>query len=67
MGKSRFYKEIPVSFCKEIGHSFVFWMFPKIGVFPPKWMGDNHGKTLIKTGWFGGKNPLFLENTHIAP
>ena len=22
MGKSRFYKEIPVSFCKEIGPSF---------------------------------------------
>ena len=28
------------------------WVFPKIGVFPPKWMVYN-GKTLFFNGWFG--------------
>ena len=45
-----------------------FWIiyicvFPKIGVFPPKWMVYN-GKP-IKMGWFGG-TPIF-GNSHICP
>ena len=36
------------------------WMFPKIGGFPPKMDGENHGKTYEQMDDLGGIFPLFL-------
>ena len=41
---------------------------PKIGGKPPKWMVkimENHGKTILIHGWFGGSFPTILGNTHL--
>ena len=32
----------------------------------PKMDGENHGKTLLSNGWFGGNSPPFLGNNHMA-
>ena len=41
-------------------HGLFQWVFPKIGVFPPKMDGENNGKTLLKL-MICGENPLFSE------
>ena len=38
-----------------------FWVFPKIGVKPPKWMVKIM-ENLIKMGWFGGKTHYFRKH-----
>ena len=37
------------------------WVFPKTGVFPPKWMVKIM-ENPIKMGWFGGKTPYFRKH-----
>ncbi len=57
-------KSLPILMCYSI--VCIIWVFPKIGVKPPKWMVkimvpnpiENYGTKPIKMGWFGGyKHP----------
>ena len=64
--------ELPIKFASssnpsKMGNSMIppgkknTWVFPKTGVFPPKWMVKIM-ENPIKMGWFGGKTPYFRKH-----
>ena len=50
----------------EMGINKTIWVFPKIGVKPPKMDGENNGKPYEEMDDLGGKNPYFWKHPNVS-
>ena len=44
--------------------TLTIWVFPKIGVFPPKWIVKIMENRIFFNGWFGGKTHYFRKHPY---